>query len=83
MPRLPPKIWPTGSASHLNLITEYQADFPVEHGEAAPGEIQSLGLGCDVASEESVKATFQAIKDKFGRIDVSNTPVFDGFRLIV
>ena len=30
-----------------------------------------MGLGCDVASEESVKATFGAIKEKFGRIDVS------------
>jgi enoyl-[acyl-carrier-protein] reductase (NADH) len=30
-----------------------------------------MGLGCDVANENSVKETFQAIKDKFGRIDVS------------
>jgi len=45
------------------------ADWFVEHGEAAPGEIQAMGLGCDVANENSVKETFQAIKDKFGRID--------------
>lgn len=44
-------------------------DWFVEHGEAAPGEIQAMGLGCDVASEESVKSTFAAIKQKFGRID--------------
>jgi len=44
-------------------------DWFVEHGEAVPGEIQAMGLGCDVASEESVKATFGAIKEKFGRID--------------
>lgn len=42
----------------------------VEHGEAEKGEIYAMGLGCDVASEESVKATFQKIEDEYGRIDV-------------
>jgi NAD(P)-dependent dehydrogenase (short-subunit alcohol dehydrogenase family) len=53
------------------IIHGWWADRSVEHGEAAPGEIQAMGLGCDVANENSVKETFQAIKDKFGRIDVS------------
>jgi D-arabinitol 2-dehydrogenase len=35
-----------------------------------------MGLGCDVASEESVKATFGAIKEKFGRIDVSPSRLY-------
>lgn len=43
----------------------------VEQNQAAPREIQAMGLGCDVGSEESVKATDAAIKEKFGRIDVS------------
>lgn len=45
----------------------------VEHGEAKEGEIYAMGLGCDVASEESVKATFQKIEEEYGRIDVSRT----------
>ena len=39
-----------------------------------------MGLGCDVASEESVKATFGAIKEKFGRIDVSLLVVYSDSR---
>ncbi|CAD6573735.1 MAG: hypothetical protein TREMPRED_000898 [Tremellales sp. Tagirdzhanova-0007] len=45
-------------------------DWFVTHGEAKDGEIQAVGLGCDVSSEESVKATFAKIKDVFGRVDV-------------
>jgi len=43
----------------------------VTHGEAKEGEIEALGLGCDVSSEDSVKVTFGKIKDRFGRVDVS------------
>lgn len=46
------------------------ADWFVAEGEAAEGEIEAIGLGADVANEESVKAAFGAIKDKFGRVDV-------------
>ena len=42
----------------------------VTHGEANEGEIEALGLGADVSSEESVKAAFAEIKEKFGRVDV-------------
>lgn len=41
-----------------------------EHGQAEKGEIESIGLGCDVSSEESVQETFKQVIDKFGRIDV-------------
>lgn len=44
-------------------------DWFVEHGEAQPGEITALGIGCDVADEQSVKNTFETIKNKFGRLD--------------
>ena len=43
----------------------------VAHGEAKPGEIKAVGVGCDVADEESVKAAFAKIKAEFGRVDVS------------
>lgn len=46
------------------------ADWFVAEGAAAPGEIEALGVGCDVADEASVKAAFGAIKDKYGRVDV-------------
>ncbi|WVR05655.1 hypothetical protein IAU60_002677 [Kwoniella sp. DSM 27419] len=45
----------------------------VENGEAEEGEIQALGLGCDVADEASVAAVFQTVKDKFGRLDACVT----------
>lgn len=41
----------------------------VSQGLAPPGEITAVGIGCDVANEESVKAAFQRIKDQFGRVD--------------
>ncbi|RSH85815.1 uncharacterized protein EHS24_003995 [Apiotrichum porosum] len=41
----------------------------VSQGLAPPGEITAVGIGCDVANEESVKAAFQRIKDLFGRVD--------------
>ncbi|BGP09883.1 hypothetical protein NBRC10512v2_005731 [Rhodotorula toruloides] len=40
-----------------------------EHGEAKKGEIKAIGLGCDVASEESVQECFKTVIDKFGRVD--------------
>ncbi|BGP72109.1 hypothetical protein NBRC10513v2_005497 [Rhodotorula toruloides] len=40
-----------------------------EHGEAKKGEIKAIGLGCDVASEDSVKECFKTVIDKFGRVD--------------
>lgn len=46
------------------------AEWFVAEGEAAEGEIEAVGLACNVADEESVKAAFGAIKDKFGRLDV-------------
>lgn len=41
-----------------------------EHGQAEKGEIEAIGLGCDVSSEQNVKECFQTVKDKFGRVDV-------------
>ncbi|KAM0746880.1 NAD(P)-binding protein [Meredithblackwellia eburnea MCA 4105] len=42
----------------------------VEHGQAKEGEIECLGLGCDVSDEASVKKAFEEVKERFGRIDV-------------
>lgn len=41
----------------------------IQHGDIGPGKVQAIGIGCDVASEDSVKAGFQHIVDKFGKID--------------
>ncbi|OCF33268.1 d-arabinitol 2-dehydrogenase [Kwoniella heveanensis CBS 569] len=41
----------------------------VENGEAEEGEIQALGLGCDVSDEASVASVFATVKEKFGRLD--------------
>lgn len=48
-------------------------DWFVTHGEAKNGEIDALGLGCDVSSEDSVKEAFGKIKERFGRVDVCVT----------
>ncbi|GJN92938.1 hypothetical protein Rhopal_005982-T1 [Rhodotorula paludigena] len=45
-------------------------DWFEEHGEAQPGEIEAIGLGCNVANEDEVKNCFKQIVDKFGRVDV-------------
>lgn len=42
----------------------------VEHGQAKEGEIETMGLGCDVANEENVQDCFRQIVEKFGRVDV-------------
>lgn len=41
-----------------------------EHGDAAKGSLNLIGVKCDVASEEDVKAAFSKIHNHFGRIDV-------------
>ncbi|ORX35438.1 putative d-arabinitol 2-dehydrogenase [Kockovaella imperatae] len=38
----------------------------VTHGEAEPGEIKAKGYGCDVANEQSVTKTFDAIEKDYG-----------------
>ncbi|WVW80355.1 hypothetical protein I302_102335 [Kwoniella bestiolae CBS 10118] len=45
----------------------------VENGEAEEGEIQALGLGCDVSDEASVAKVFETVKEKFGRLDACVT----------
>lgn len=45
-------------------------DWFVEHGEAKPGEVQAIGIGCDISNEDSVKSAMQKVVDKFGVIDV-------------
>ncbi|WRT65889.1 uncharacterized protein IL334_002840 [Kwoniella shivajii] len=45
----------------------------VENGEAEEGEIEALGLGCDVSDEASVQAVFNTVKEKFGRLDACVT----------
>ncbi|GAA5825419.1 hypothetical protein JCM11251_006975 [Rhodosporidiobolus azoricus] len=41
-----------------------------EHGGAKKGEIQAIGLGCDVSNEGQVQDCFKTVIDKFGRVDV-------------
>lgn len=42
----------------------------VAEGEATPGEIEAVGLGCDVSNEASVQEAFKKIEEKFGRVDI-------------
>lgn len=42
----------------------------VEHGEAEEGEIQAIGIGCDVSKEDHVTRAMDQIIEKFGRVDV-------------
>jgi len=58
------------------------ADWFVAHGEAQPGEILSIGYGCDVGNEDAVKSTFSQIEKDFGgRIDclVSAAGIVENF----
>jgi NAD(P)-dependent dehydrogenase (short-subunit alcohol dehydrogenase family) len=41
-----------------------------DHGQAEKGEVEALGIGCNVASEESVTQAMKQIKERFGSIDV-------------
>ncbi len=67
---LPQRTLSTGSVSNCP-DAKMSTDFgTVMHGEAKEGEIHAMGLGCDVSSEESVKAAFAKIKQEFGRVDV-------------
>ena len=45
-------------------------DWFIEHGAAVKGEVQAIGIGCDVSNEDHVKAAMQKVVDRFGRIDV-------------
>jgi len=59
----------------LDEATSIQAardveDWFTEHGGAKKGEVQAIGLGCDVSNEEQVVKAMQTVVDKFGRIDV-------------
>ena len=40
-----------------------------ESGEAELGTLDTIGIGCDVASEQSVAAAVQEVVDRWGRID--------------
>ncbi|KZT61613.1 NAD(P)-binding protein [Calocera cornea HHB12733] len=48
---------------------ELVADFE-NQGEVEKGEIECLGLGCDVSSEPAVQAAFAQISAKFGGVHV-------------
>ncbi|GAA5874589.1 hypothetical protein JCM8547_002197 [Rhodosporidiobolus lusitaniae] len=45
-------------------------DWFEEHGEAKKGEIEAIGIGCDVSSEQDVQKAFKEVINKFGRVDV-------------
>ncbi|BGP18257.1 hypothetical protein JCM10213_007887 [Rhodosporidiobolus nylandii] len=48
-----------------DLVTWFE-----EHGQADKGEIEAIGLGCDVSNEQNVKDCFDEVIKKFGRVDV-------------
>lgn len=52
-----------------DLAAKELAEWFVQNGQAERGEIDAVGIQCDVASEASVKAAFAHIKDRFGRVD--------------
>ncbi|KAG9128527.1 hypothetical protein FRC07_005894 [Ceratobasidium sp. 392] len=41
----------------------------VDHGDIEPGAVTAIGLGCDVSNEESVKAGFDTVVKRFGKVD--------------
>jgi NAD(P)-dependent dehydrogenase (short-subunit alcohol dehydrogenase family) len=58
------------NAEEATKSADELAAWFVAEGEAQPGEIEAVGLGCDVSSEESVKAAFKAVEERFGRVDI-------------
>lgn len=40
-----------------------------EHGQVKKGDLDTIGVSCDVASEESVKSAFDLIHSRWGRIN--------------
>ncbi|KAG8745597.1 hypothetical protein FRC10_007488 [Ceratobasidium sp. 414] len=43
--------------------------WSVVHGDIEPGAVTAIGIGCDVANEDSVKAGFDIVVKRFGKID--------------
>ncbi|CAE6457991.1 unnamed protein product [Rhizoctonia solani] len=41
----------------------------VQHGDIQRGKVQAIGIGCDVANEDSVKAGFAEVINRFGKVD--------------
>ncbi|KDN37043.1 hypothetical protein RSAG8_10396, partial [Rhizoctonia solani AG-8 WAC10335] len=41
----------------------------VEHGDIQRGKITAIGIGCDVGNEDSVKAGFAEVVNRFGKVD--------------
>ncbi|KAJ1309169.1 hypothetical protein OPQ81_004840 [Rhizoctonia solani] len=41
----------------------------VQHGDIQPGRVKAIGIGCDVGNEDSVKAAFDEVVNRFGRVD--------------
>ncbi|KAB5596245.1 D-arabinitol 2-dehydrogenase [Ceratobasidium theobromae] len=53
----------------------------VEHGDIGRGKVTAIGLGCDVANEDSVKAGFEEVVRRFGKIDamVASAGIVENF----
>lgn len=45
-------------------------DWFVEHGEANKGELDIIGVACNVADEQSVQKAMDKVHNHYGRIDV-------------
>lgn len=72
MPSVQPRSSLTGLVSIVfNYLpwTLLTCHHVVENGEAEKGEIEAIGLGCDVSDEASVKQVFSTVKERFGRLD--------------
>lgn len=46
------------------------SEYWVAEGLAAPGELEAVGLACDVSNETSVQGAFDTVVSKFGKIDI-------------
>lgn len=46
-----------------------RALFSVNNGKFSKGELNVIGIGCDVSSEVSVQKAFKVATEEFGRVD--------------
>ena len=54
--------------SDLRYISNVHS-FSVDNGKFSSGELNVIGIGCDVSSEVSVQKAFKVATEEFGRVD--------------
>lgn len=57
-------------ASQATTAAAELTEWFEEHGQSTKGEIQAIGMGCDVADEGQVVRCFEEVVRRFGRVDV-------------